>query len=195
LPFPGRKTMERRGFRMSLACGYPPLAYRMQRRPEQGFNRLHLHLDPGSAKLDRNSRCVPEPGLVMHIAVIRLPHRTARTFNLFRHAQALLSHHSHPGRRNERQSLYWRSKRNLPRDLRRGRAATVGLYRGPVLATSPRAVRWDGAPKPIGISCVLAISAARLTAMPTTGKPVPGGRSPSRKQPPVPRSGSYPPSG
>ena len=31
-----------------------------------------------------------------------------KPFNLFRHAQALLSHHSHPGRRNERQSLYWR---------------------------------------------------------------------------------------
>ena len=46
-----------------------------------------------------------------------------KPFNLFRHAQALLSHHSHPGRRNERQSLYWRSKRNLPRDFRRGRPA------------------------------------------------------------------------
>jgi hypothetical protein len=29
----------------------------------------------------------------------------------------------HPGRRNERQSLYWRSRRNLPRDFRRGRPA------------------------------------------------------------------------
>src|SRR5882757_424920 len=46
-----------------------------------------------------------------------------KPFNLFRHAQALLSHPSHPGRRNERQSLYWRSKRNLPRDFRRGRPA------------------------------------------------------------------------
>jgi hypothetical protein len=30
---------------------------------------------------------------------------------------------THPGRRNERQSLYWRSKRNLPQDFRRGRPA------------------------------------------------------------------------
>ena len=44
-----------------------------------------------------------------------------KPFNLFCHALALLSHHSHPGRRNERQSLYWRSRRNLPRDFRRGR--------------------------------------------------------------------------
>ena len=46
-----------------------------------------------------------------------------KPFNLFRHTQALLWHPSHPGRRNERQSLYWRSKRNLPRDFRRGRPA------------------------------------------------------------------------
>jgi hypothetical protein len=31
----------------------------------------------------------------------------------------------HPGRRDERQSLYWRSRRNLPRDFRRGRPAEV----------------------------------------------------------------------
>ncbi len=44
-------------------------------------------------------------------------------FNLFHHAPAPLSHHSRPGRRDERQSLYWRSKRNLPRDFRRDRPA------------------------------------------------------------------------
>src|SRR5260221_14305930 len=48
-----------------------------------------------------------------------------KPFNLFRHGQALLSHHTPPGRRNERQSLYWRSRRNLPRDFRRGRPAGV----------------------------------------------------------------------
>src|ERR1700681_872768 len=48
-----------------------------------------------------------------------------KPFNLFRHAHALLSHPSHPGRRDDRQSLYWRSKRNLPRDFRRGRPAGV----------------------------------------------------------------------
>src|ERR1700730_4205275 len=42
--------------------------------------------------------------------------------NLFRHARSSLAS-LHPGRRNERQSLYWRSKRNLPRDFRRGRPA------------------------------------------------------------------------
>jgi hypothetical protein len=46
-----------------------------------------------------------------------------KPFNPFRHALALLSDRSHPGRRNERQSLYWRSKRNLPRDFRRSRPA------------------------------------------------------------------------
>src|ERR1700693_5200515 len=46
-----------------------------------------------------------------------------KPFNLFRHAQALLSHHTPPGRRNERESLYSRSTRNLPRDFRRGRPA------------------------------------------------------------------------
>jgi hypothetical protein len=44
-------------------------------------------------------------------------HRSAKDahkpFNGFCHAEALLSPHSHPGRRNERQTLYWRSKRNL----------------------------------------------------------------------------------
>ncbi len=51
------------------------------------------------------------------------PVDACKPFNLCCHAQALLSPHSHPGRRNERQSLYWRLKRNLPRDFRRGRPA------------------------------------------------------------------------
>src|SRR6266478_3406837 len=53
-----------------------------------------------------------------------------KPFNLFCHAQALLSHHSHPGRRNERQSLYWRSSlaraTNIPAITSRTNANEAG---------------------------------------------------------------------
>jgi len=60
-----------------------------------------------------------------NLMALARPVDTHKPFNLFHHAQALLSHPSHPGRRNERQSLYWRSKRNLTRDFRCGRPAGV----------------------------------------------------------------------
>src|SRR6476659_7829779 len=40
-----------------------------------------------------------------NLMALARPVDTHKPFNLFRHAQALLSHPSHPGRRNERQSL------------------------------------------------------------------------------------------
>src|ERR1700736_3365350 len=81
-----------------------------------------------------NRSAEPAPGIGTETTIVidragarsrRCPVERVATFNLFRHARALLSHPSHPGRRDERQSLYWRSKRNLPRDFRRGRPAGV----------------------------------------------------------------------
>jgi hypothetical protein len=75
-----------------------------------------------------------------------------KPFNLFRHAQALPSHHSHPGCRNERQSLYWRSKRNLPRT---SVAADLPGRRSPPGAqnTGIRGLLPVGWPDPASLQC------------------------------------------
>ena len=99
-----------------------------------------------------------------------------KPFNLFRHAQTLLSHHTPPGRRNERQSLYWRSRRNLPRDFRRGRPAGVQVrsrcsktrgFAGDSRQASPVRPVYN-ADQPI--------TALKGTGIRTLGPPVPGGR-------------------
>jgi hypothetical protein len=60
-----------------------------------------------------------------NLVALARPIDAHKPFNLFRHVQALSCITDVRASRNERQSLYWRSKRNLPRDFRRGRLAGV----------------------------------------------------------------------
>src|SRR6266853_6369215 len=94
------------------------------RRAGAGNQPIAQLLDPRAAMRKGSLAQALSAGIDQaNLMALARPVDAHKPFNLFRHAQALLSHPSHPGRRNERQSLYWRSKRNLPRDFRRGRPA------------------------------------------------------------------------
>jgi hypothetical protein len=112
-PFPSRRAgsaNRRRGYR---ACDHPDRENRA-RHLRSGYP---ARSSPRRRRSARRRRRTPQREHRTRCGGTRATEQSACA------RSALLSHHSHPGRRNERQSLYGRSKRNLPRDFRRGRPA------------------------------------------------------------------------
>ena len=96
------------------------VAFAQSRMRKQGVGEHAVRHEPIVRAAVSTGQIVPDDPEIIDRCV-----RELRVAGAFPDRPDIGRHTPHPGRRNERQSLYWRSKRNFPRDLRRDRPAGV----------------------------------------------------------------------